>query len=40
MPYATVEIKQGSILYVAATEKHHFHDIDEDLTLLVFFASN
>lgn len=28
----------GSILYVAAEAEHRFHAIEEDLTLLVFFA--
>jgi mannose-6-phosphate isomerase-like protein (cupin superfamily) len=29
----------GSILYVQATSEHSFVEIDEDVTLLVFFAS-
>ena len=29
----------GSILYVRATSDHSFFEIDEDITLLVFFAS-
>ncbi len=29
----------GSILYVQATSEHSFFEIDEDITLLVFFAS-
>jgi mannose-6-phosphate isomerase-like protein (cupin superfamily) len=29
----------GSILYVPATAEHSFCEIEEDLTLLVFFAS-
>ena len=29
----------GSILYVRATQEHSFFEIDEDMTLLVFFAS-
>ncbi len=29
----------GSILYVAATSVHSFIEIEEDITLLVFFAS-
>jgi quercetin dioxygenase-like cupin family protein len=28
----------GSILYVAAEAEHRFHSIEEELTLLVFFA--
>lgn len=29
----------GSILYVEATSEHSFFEVDEDITLLVFFAS-
>lgn len=29
----------GSILYVQATSEHSFFEIEEDMTLLVFFAS-
>jgi mannose-6-phosphate isomerase-like protein (cupin superfamily) len=29
----------GSILYVAATSEHSFFEIEEEMTLLVFFAS-
>jgi mannose-6-phosphate isomerase-like protein (cupin superfamily) len=29
----------GSIVYVGATSEHSFFEIDEDITLLVFFAS-
>jgi mannose-6-phosphate isomerase-like protein (cupin superfamily) len=32
-------IGPGSILYVRATSEHSFLEIDEDVTLLVFFAS-
>ncbi len=32
-------IGPGSVLYVRATSKHSFFEIDEELTLLVFFAS-
>ncbi len=32
------DCKPGAILFVAAKEKHFFHDIEEDLTLLVFFS--
>ena len=28
----------GSVIYVAKTVEHKFHSIEEDLTLLVFFA--
>ena len=31
-------IQAGSIVYVAAHRKHFFHTIEEELTLLVFFA--
>ena len=33
------EISSGNILYVKATEEHSFFEIEEDMTLLVFFAS-
>jgi mannose-6-phosphate isomerase-like protein (cupin superfamily) len=33
------EVKRGSLLYVHATSEHSFFEIDEDITLLVFFAS-
>jgi len=29
----------GSLLYIAATSDHSFVEIEEDITLLVFFAS-
>lgn len=32
-------VGSGSILYVCATSEHSFFEIEEDLTLLVFFAS-
>jgi mannose-6-phosphate isomerase-like protein (cupin superfamily) len=32
------EVEPGSIVYVAATVPHRFHDIAEELRLLVFFA--
>ena len=32
------EVKAGSVLYVPKNVAHHFHSIEEDLTLLVFFA--
>jgi mannose-6-phosphate isomerase-like protein (cupin superfamily) len=32
------EISAGSVLFVAAEVEHRFHDIAEDLALLVFFA--
>ena len=31
-------IRAGSIIYVPAGVEHRFHDIAEDLTLIVFFA--
>ncbi len=31
-------VKPGSIVYVQAGIEHQFHSIDEDLTMLVFFA--
>jgi mannose-6-phosphate isomerase-like protein (cupin superfamily) len=33
------EVRPGSVLYVRATETHSFFEIEEDMTLLVFFAS-
>ena len=36
----STEITTGSILYVAAEEKHQFHDSVEDLSLLVVFAAD
>ena len=33
------EVGRGSILYVSATSEHSFIEIEEDMTLLVFFAS-
>ena len=29
----------GSILYVEATSEHSFFEVDEEMTMLVFFAS-
>ncbi len=34
----TAEVGPGMTLFVAACEDHRFHDITEDLALLVFFA--
>ena len=31
-------VKSGSVIFVATRQKHRFHDIEEDLTVLVFFA--
>ena len=33
-----VPVSPGDILFVAANEHHRFHDIQENLELLVFFA--
>lgn len=32
------EVSAGSLLFVAAEVEHHFHDISEELAVLVFFA--
>jgi mannose-6-phosphate isomerase-like protein (cupin superfamily) len=32
------EVQAGSIVYVAKNIAHHFHSIEEDLTVLVLFA--
>ena len=32
-------VERGSVLYVRASEEHSFFEIEEDITLLVFFAS-
>jgi mannose-6-phosphate isomerase-like protein (cupin superfamily) len=32
-------VSTGSIVFVAAHVPHRFHSIEEDLTILVFFAS-
>ena len=34
------EVKPGTVMYVRATESHSFFEIDEDMTLLVFFAAS
>ena len=34
----TVTVNTGSLLYVPARVPHHFHDIEDDLTVLVLFA--
>jgi quercetin dioxygenase-like cupin family protein len=31
-------VQAGSIVYVAKNMAHRFHSIDEELTVLVFFA--
>lgn len=35
----TIEAGPGSILYVGATAEHSFFEIEEEMTLLVFFAT-
>ena len=32
------EVQSGSIVYVAKNVEHRFHSIEEELTVLVFFA--
>ena len=32
-------VERGSVLYVRATSEHSFFEIEEDMTVLVFFAS-
>ena len=32
------EVSVGSVMFVAAEVAHHFHDIREELVVLVFFA--
>ena len=32
-------VQRGSVLYVRACEEHSFFEIEEDMTLMVFFAS-
>jgi mannose-6-phosphate isomerase-like protein (cupin superfamily) len=32
------DIQAGSVVYVAKNVEHRFHSIEQDLTLLVFFA--
>jgi mannose-6-phosphate isomerase-like protein (cupin superfamily) len=34
----TREVGPGSVVYVARTVPHRFHDIDEDMRILVIFA--
>jgi mannose-6-phosphate isomerase-like protein (cupin superfamily) len=34
----TVKVEPGMVLFVAANEEHRFHDITEDLVLLVLFG--
>lgn len=35
---AVREIRPGSVIFVATAVPHHFHDITEELTLLVMFG--
>jgi quercetin dioxygenase-like cupin family protein len=35
---AKILVQAGSVVYVAKNVAHHFHSIEEDLTVLVFFA--
>lgn len=32
-------VSAGTVIYVQATEQHSFFEIEEDMTLLVFFAA-
>ena len=34
----SVDVSAGSVFFVAAHEVHRFHDVTEDLTVLVFFG--
>jgi quercetin dioxygenase-like cupin family protein len=34
----TIDVEAGSVFFVAAHEVHRFHDITEDLSVLVFFG--
>ncbi len=38
MSYRGRPAAPGTVLFVPAREPHHFHDIDADLALLVFFG--
>ena len=33
------QVQRGSLLYVRATSEHSLFEVEEDMTLLVFFAS-
>jgi len=35
----TVDVSPGDVLFVAAGLSHRFHDIEEDLDLIVFFSA-
>jgi mannose-6-phosphate isomerase-like protein (cupin superfamily) len=34
----TIDVAAGSTFFVAAHEEHRFHDVSEDLAVLVFFG--
>ena len=34
----TIDVEAGSVFFVPAREEHRFHDITEDLAVLVFFG--
>ena len=34
----TIDVAAGSVFFVPAREEHRFHDITEDLAVLVFFG--
>src|SRR5262245_56981587 len=34
----TIDVQAGTSIYVAAGDEHRFHDIAEELAILVFFA--
>jgi mannose-6-phosphate isomerase-like protein (cupin superfamily) len=34
-----IDVTPGTVLYIKATETHSFFEIAEDMTLMVFFAS-
>lgn len=36
---SVMAVRTGSVIYVRATVRHRFENIEEDLTTLVFFAS-
>ena len=31
-------VQAGSIIFVAANDEHHFHSVEEELSVIVFFA--
>ncbi len=35
----TIDVVEGQVIFVAAKTEHRYHDIEEDLDLLVFFAA-